>query len=67
MNQEKRNYLEHAEEYRYLRPASTQDCTGLIPEGAVDEQTLEDYEELYPFLPSIPRGSKYRTEYEKDF
>lgn len=64
MNAQDNIFSEPSEEYRYLRPASTQDCTGLIPEGSVDEQMLEDYEELYPFLPKIPRGSKYRTEHE---
>lgn len=50
-----------SDEYRYLRPASAQDCTGLIPGGPAGEQELEYYEELYPFLPKIPENSKYRT------
>ncbi len=40
-------------EYDYLKPASTQDCTGLIPAGPVDEEELEQYGELYSFLPPI--------------
>ncbi len=48
------------EEFRYVKPCSTQDCTGLIPRGPVDEEELEAYEELYPFLPKIPKDSKYR-------
>ncbi len=40
-------------EYDYLKPASTQDCTGLIPSGLVDESEIEHYEELYPFLPPV--------------
>lgn len=39
-------------DYDYLKPASTQDCTGLIPAGIVDEAEIENYEDLYPFLPS---------------
>ena len=36
--------------YDYLsKSASVTDCTGLIPEGPVDESTLENYQELYPF------------------
>ncbi|MBS6395793.1 MAG: hypothetical protein KH452_01395 [Clostridiales bacterium] len=48
------------DEYRYLKPCSAQDCTGLIPAGPVDERELEDYEELYPFLPKVPKGTKYQ-------
>lgn len=44
------------ERYRYLKPASAQDCTGLIPAGITDEDELENYEELYPFLPYIPHS-----------
>ncbi len=35
----------------YLFAASTGDCTGLIPGIIHDETELENYEELYPFLP----------------
>jgi hypothetical protein len=44
--------------YHYLKPESAQDCTGLIPAGPVDEDELEAYEELYPFLPRVPKGAK---------
>ena len=37
--------------YDYLKAASTQDCTGLIPAKAKYEEELENYESLYPFLP----------------
>ncbi|MBR5509615.1 MAG: hypothetical protein IKV59_06140 [Lachnospiraceae bacterium] len=50
------------DDFRYIKPNSAQDCTGLIPAGPVDENELEAYEELYPFLPKIPEGSKYRKE-----
>ncbi len=40
-------------EYDYLKPASTQDCTGLIPAGPVDEKEMDQYEELYSFLPPV--------------
>lgn len=32
--------------------ASTQDCTGLIPSGPVNEDELESYEALYHYQPS---------------
>ena len=50
-----------SETFRYVKPSSAQDCTGLIPAGPVTEKELEEYEELYPFLPEIPRGSEYRN------
>ena len=31
--------------------ASTQDCTGLIPAGPVDEEELESYEAVYHYQP----------------
>ena len=31
--------------------ASTQDCTGLIPSGPVNEDELESYEALYHYQP----------------
>lgn len=31
--------------------ASTQELTGLIPSGPVNEEDLDTYEELYPFYP----------------
>lgn len=44
------------EGYRCLTPCSAQDMTGLIPAGPVGEEELENYEELYPFLPKVPTG-----------
>lgn len=40
-------------EYDYLKPASFQDCTGLIPAAPADDAEVENYEELYPFLPKV--------------
>lgn len=37
--------------YDYLKASSAQDCTGLIPSGIQDEEEIENYEALYPFLP----------------
>lgn len=31
--------------------ASTQDCTGLIPAGPVNEDELESYEDVYHYQP----------------
>lgn len=33
-----------------LTTASTTDCTGLIPAGITDEEEIEHYYELYPYL-----------------
>ena len=38
--------------YDYLKTSSAQDCTGLIPAGIQYEEELENYEDLYPFLPT---------------
>lgn len=35
-----------------LRTCSTMDCTGLIPAGMTEEEMVDAYNELYPFLPS---------------
>ena len=35
----------------YLFSASCQDCTGLIPTGMHNDWELENYEELYHYLP----------------
>lgn len=40
--------------------ASTQDCTGLIPSGPVNEDELESYETVYHYQP--PRLSHKSTE-----
>ena len=40
--------------------ASTQDCTGLIPAGPVDEEELESYEAVYHYQP--PKISKKKSE-----
>jgi len=51
----KKPYHQHDNipEYDYLKPASAQDCTGLIPAGPVDEEEMDQYEELYSFLPQV--------------
>lgn len=49
------------EEYRYLTPCSAQEMTGLIPSGPVTEEEMEDYEELYPFLPKVPHKTDEHT------
>lgn len=40
-------------EYDYLKASSVQDCTGLIPAAPADDAEVENYEELYPFLPKV--------------
>ena len=43
-------------DYDYLKASSTQDCTGLIPSGITYEEEIENYEELYPFLPHAAKN-----------
>ena len=40
----------------YLKASSAQDCTGLIPAGITYEEEIENYEELYPFLPHAAKN-----------
>lgn len=49
------------ENFRYIKPCSAQDCTGVIPAGPVDENELENYEELYPYLPKVPEHSSHQA------
>ena len=58
MKEKNLKFSASSEEYRYLKPCSTQDMTGLIPAGPVDEHEMEHYEALYPFLPEVPKSSK---------
>ena len=48
--------LKNPADYDYLKASSTQDCTGLIPAGITYEEELENYEELYPFLPHAAKN-----------
>ena len=47
--------LQNPADYDYLKASSVQDCTGLIPAGITYEEEIENYEELYPFLPQISK------------
>lgn len=51
----KKESLPPIPEYDYLKPASAQDCTGLIPAMPENKDELENYEDLYPFLPQAPK------------
>lgn len=44
-----------------MNTSSADDCTGLIPAAATDEQEYINYNELYDFLPSAIK-SENRTE-----
>lgn len=35
-----------------MQVSSSSDCTGLIPAGTTDEKELEEYSQLYDFLPT---------------
>ena len=48
--------LQNPADYDYLKASSTQDCTGLIPASITYEEELENYEELYPFLPHAAKN-----------
>lgn len=37
------------EELDYTSATSSCDCTGLIPQGRMREEVLNDYHEIYPF------------------
>lgn len=52
----KKNKKDSPDDYDYLKPVSAQDCTGLIPSAPKNQAELENYEELYPFLPKVPSG-----------
>ncbi|MFG6330699.1 MAG: hypothetical protein K1W28_02525 [Lachnospiraceae bacterium] len=54
MNKESAKASVTPKEYGRLPLCSAQDMTGLIPAGPVGEEEMEDYEELYPFLPKVP-------------
>ena len=44
---------EVTDSYDFLsNAASTQDCTGLIPSGPVNEDELESYEAVYHYQPT---------------
>lgn len=60
MNKQKTNLPSSEEEYDFLKVSSAQDCTGLIPAGIQDEEEINNYEELYPFLPkAVKKEDKY--------
>lgn len=44
--------------YDHLNASSATDCTGLIPAAPAEDEELENYEELYPFLPKAISSSK---------
>lgn len=50
--------IQNPADYDYMKPSSAQDCTGLIPAGITYEEELENYEDLYPFLPQISKNGQ---------
>ncbi|MCH5205462.1 MAG: hypothetical protein J1F09_00830 [Oscillospiraceae bacterium] len=42
----------------YMRSSSGTDCTGLIPAAAKTDEELENYNELYDFLPTAVSDGK---------
>lgn len=53
--QNKKKNSTNSIEYDYLKASSAQDCTGLIPSGVKDDSEIENYEEIYSFLPKAIR------------
>lgn len=45
-------------DYDYLTTASAMECTGLIPKAIEDEEEIDNYAALYPFLPIPPTELK---------
>lgn len=45
-------------DYDYLTTASAMECTGLIPKAVKDEEEIDNYAALYPFLPIPPTELK---------
>lgn len=41
--------------YDYLQSSCSQDFTGLIPSGPIDEEELSRYNEIYPIYPKVPQ------------
>ena len=56
-----RNHTISAPDYAELKASSATDCTGLIPAAPADEDELENYEELYAFLPQAAPESEKNT------
>ncbi len=42
----------------YMKSSSETDCTGLIPSAANSEEELENYNELYGYLPTAVSDDK---------
>lgn len=61
MEKNQKNFTDPME-YDYLKAASFQDCTGLIPRAIKDESEVENYEEVYPFLPKVVRPDDLASE-----
>ena len=53
---ENEDWNELAEEY--MKSSSGTDCTGLIPAAAQSDSELENYNELYDFLPTAVSDEK---------
>lgn len=53
---EQDDWSELADEY--MKTSSGTDCTGLIPAAAKSETELENYNELYDFLPNAVSDGK---------
>lgn len=53
---ENNDWNELAEDY--MKSSSGTDCTGLIPAGVQSESELENYNELYDFLPNAVSDGK---------
>lgn len=48
-----RKQLKSNPEYDYLEAAASQDCTGLMPTLPKSGEEIENYGDVYPFLPAL--------------
>ncbi len=46
----------------FLFASSCYDCTGLIPSGGHGEEEAQNYNEVYPYLPSTPGNAGREAE-----
>ena len=49
-------------DYNYLQASSSQEFTGLIPAGTVDESEIWEYDEIFPFYPQTAIKKKEPSE-----
>ncbi|MBO5656797.1 MAG: hypothetical protein J6R94_01270 [Agathobacter sp.] len=54
--------IDPIEDYDYLSSSSATDCTGLIPSVTHNQEEVDNYLELYPYLPPEVKASDISRE-----